>query len=293
MKKPLLGLAVVLAVTGCATQRGDNQPLEVWQNFSESKINASQINEDKSLAVFYRQNDVNGPAVNIYVNGDYQASLLPNAYTSTMVCAGKSLFSSSFTSSSKFGNRTAGMQYNLPATKVSYIKVGQAANGKLTFTQMDAAIAEQEIAKLPRENQTLSRVATKDCNQPKLLETAVLDADALFAFNKSEYKDMLPKSKQRISEFAQKVNQMPGVASMTVIGHADPVGSAAYNKTLSQKRAESVKLSLQRSGVKVPISAEGYGSSAPIVTNCDQFKGAERNKCNLPNRRVEIAVYGN
>ncbi|OOF77578.1 hypothetical protein BKG96_08125 [Rodentibacter caecimuris] len=290
MNKTLLCLGVVAALTGCA--RDANQPLEKWSNFEQSKINAQQLGENQSLAVFYRQDDVQGPAVNVYVDGNYQASLLPNAYTPVVVCADKHLFSASYSSNGKFGNRTQGVNYTLPVNQTMYIKVSQ-QNGKLVFSQVESAVGEQEVSQLAKENQTLSRVPAAGNCGAGILAVESLEAGALFDFNKSNYNDILPNGKEKIKEFAEKVKSMPSISKITVSGHTDPIGSASYNQALSQKRANTVKLALQKAGVTAPINAVGYGKAEPVVSNCDAYKGAQRNQCNQPNRRVEIAVYGN
>lgn len=161
MKKTLLCLGIVAVLSGCA--RDTNQSLETWNNFEQSKI-STQLAENQSLAVFYRQDDLNkGQAINVYIDGNYQASLLPNAFTPITVCADKHLFSASYTTNTQFGNRTKGVSYTLPANKVVYIKVGQ-QNGKLTFTRVKSAVGEQAVSQLPKENQTLSRVpAATNC----------------------------------------------------------------------------------------------------------------------------------
>ncbi|WP_226692823.1 MULTISPECIES: OmpA family protein [Rodentibacter] len=287
MKKTLLGLTVAFVFTGCA--RNIDQPLEVWSNFEQSKV-PTQLGKNQALAVFYRQDDVQGPAVNVYVDGNYQASLLPNAFTPITVCANKHLFTTSFTTNSQFGNRTQGITHTLPINEITYIKVSQ-QNNKLTFERVESAVGSEAVSKLPKENQTLSRVPSPRNCSPAVLTVEALDASALFAFNKFGYKDILPKGKAKIQEFAEKAKTLPAINEIQVSGHTDPVGSNRYNKALSQKRAETVKNALQKSGVTAPISAVGYGEAEPVVSNCEHYKGAARNQCNQANRRVEIAVY--
>jgi len=67
-----------------------------------------------------------------------------------------------------------------------------------------------------------------------------------------------------------------------VAGHTDSVGRAAYNKTLSVKRAESVRAFLEAAGVSASrLEANGYGEEMPIAdNNTDAGKAA--------NRRVEL-----
>ncbi|GAB2799941.1 hypothetical protein GCM10027040_29300 [Halomonas shantousis] len=65
-------------------------------------------------------------------------------------------------------------------------------------------------------------------------------------------------------------------------GHTDSIGSAAYNKELSQRRAESVKEYLASQGVSQDrMTAIGYGEEQPIATNETAEGRAE-------NRRVEL-----
>ncbi|MBT1690261.1 OmpA family protein [Fulvivirgaceae bacterium PWU37] len=68
-------------------------------------------------------------------------------------------------------------------------------------------------------------------------------------------------------------------------GHADAVGTKAYNLFLSRKRAEAVKDYLTKKGVDARrIKATGYGKSRPLASNDDEEEGRELN------RRVEFTV---
>ncbi|HYC84358.1 MAG TPA: OmpA family protein [Chryseosolibacter sp.] len=68
-------------------------------------------------------------------------------------------------------------------------------------------------------------------------------------------------------------------------GHTDNTGNAAANKVLSLKRASSVVDYLVAHGVNAArVSAKGYGSERPIVSNDDEESGREIN------RRTEIEI---
>jgi outer membrane protein OmpA-like peptidoglycan-associated protein len=72
--------------------------------------------------------------------------------------------------------------------------------------------------------------------------------------------------------------------SFTVEGHTDSIGNAAFNLTLSRKRAEAVRAALIRSHGVAPgrLQSTGYGSARPRETNAT-LEGRARN------RRVELS----
>jgi len=70
--------------------------------------------------------------------------------------------------------------------------------------------------------------------------------------------------------------------NFTVEGHTDDTGSAAYNKKLSQKRADAVRDYLVEQGFPADkITAIGYGEEKPICPT-------KTKKCRQANRRVDI-----
>jgi outer membrane protein OmpA-like peptidoglycan-associated protein len=67
-----------------------------------------------------------------------------------------------------------------------------------------------------------------------------------------------------------------------IAGHTDDQGTDAYNQTLSQRRAESVRDYLVKSGCNAgAISARGYGKSKPLAAGATDEARAQ-------NRRVEF-----
>lgn len=71
---------------------------------------------------------------------------------------------------------------------------------------------------------------------------------------------------------------------VTVTGHTDSTGTAAYNQDLSQRRASSVASVLQQGGVAGSrIRVVGAGESQPIATNQTSAGRAQ-------NRRVDITI---
>ena len=116
-------------------------------------------------------------------------------------------------------------------------------------------------------------------------------ADALFDFNKSTLR---PEGKAKIDEVVAKANSL-NLEVVIAVGHADRIGSAAYNKKLSEKRAASVKDYIVSKGIPAnKVYAEGKGSTQP-VTKPDQCKGGKSAQviaCLQPDRRVDIEIIG-
>lgn len=81
---------------------------------------------------------------------------------------------------------------------------------------------------------------------------------------------------------------------ITVTGHTDRLGTDAYNQTLSQARADTVRGLLVEDGLdRAKVRAVGMGKRQPVVTDCEGTRATpELVKCLQPNRRVEIEVVG-
>jgi OOP family OmpA-OmpF porin len=113
-----------------------------------------------------------------------------------------------------------------------------------------------------------------------------LAADTLFDTNQAVLR---AEGNAKVDALAAELKDVK-LDLITVTGHADRMGSAAYNQRLSEQRAAAVKARL----VADRIKAEGKGEAAP-VTKPGDCKGGTRKKliaCLQPDRRVEIEVVG-
>ena len=81
------------------------------------------------------------------------------------------------------------------------------------------------------------------------------------------------------------------VESVDIVGFADRIGKASYNKKLSTRRAQTVRSYLASKGLRTRhIRVEGLGDSHP-VTNCSNKESRkELIACLAEDRRVEIEV---
>ena len=122
--------------------------------------------------------------------------------------------------------------------------------------------------------------AAINCQQQfsQLLAEAKIKFDTGKATIKQESYDLL----NRLAEVA---NQCPNTR-LEIAGHTDASGHPAFNRYLSQSRAEAVRQYLIQQGVDSGrLVAKGYGSERPVADNATAAGRAT-------NRRVEIIIIG-
>lgn len=107
-------------------------------------------------------------------------------------------------------------------------------------------------------------------------------ADAFFDFDKAVLK---PEGKAKLEDLVSKLKGTD-IEVIVATGHTDSVGSDAYNKKLSQRRAKAVKAFLVSKGIQdARVFIEGKGEAQPIGDNKSREGRAK-------NRRVEVEVVG-
>lgn len=87
-----------------------------------------------------------------------------------------------------------------------------------------------------------------------------------------------------LKRIADSLKARPDIKSIEVIGHTDSTGSAAYNQTLSERRASAVADYLSAQGVSGALfTTMGMGESSPVSDNSTAQGRAQ-------NRRVELKL---
>jgi outer membrane protein OmpA-like peptidoglycan-associated protein len=95
--------------------------------------------------------------------------------------------------------------------------------------------------------------------------------------------DIKPQFQPVLSQLAQSIEQYPGTV-VQIEGHTDSTGAAAYNQTLSENRAGSVRSYMIQRGVDANrLAAFGYGMTRPVADNDTPAGRAQ-------NRRVEVLI---
>jgi OOP family OmpA-OmpF porin len=146
------------------------------------------------------------------------------------------------------------------------------------------AAVTPEPAPIPVAEPAPAPVPAPVCEEK--LDTVTIDAEKLFAFDKSELK---ADGKAALDEAAERIKANPQITNVLVTGHTDRLGSFEYNQKLSERRAKEVADYIASRGVNADIiKATGRGKAVQVVA-CE---GVQPRKalieCLKPNRRVTV-----
>jgi outer membrane protein OmpA-like peptidoglycan-associated protein len=117
---------------------------------------------------------------------------------------------------------------------------------------------------------------------PTRKPNVTLKSDLAFGFNSSV---LSGAAKQAIAKLARQVRRAGLTGKIYVDGYTDNIGSAAYGKVLSQKRADAVATYLRGhlGNAKVTVVPVGHGEADPIASNATTAGQKQ-------NRRVTITL---
>jgi outer membrane protein OmpA-like peptidoglycan-associated protein len=108
-------------------------------------------------------------------------------------------------------------------------------------------------------------------------------------FFEYESYDITKDSRSELNKLFNLLSNNPSI-KVEIQGHTDSKGKKAFNKKLSQKRAESVKNYLIKKGINLSrVNAVGYGEDQPIAKNTNS-DGSDNEEGRKLNRRIELKV---
>lgn len=115
-----------------------------------------------------------------------------------------------------------------------------------------------------------------------VLQKVSLKAGALFDVSKA---DLKAAGKSELDALVNKIkDNNTQIEQITVTGHTDSTGASEYNRKLSERRAEAVKVYLVSKGLNGDrIVTKGVGDAQPVASN---KTAAGRSQ----NRRVDIDI---
>jgi outer membrane protein OmpA-like peptidoglycan-associated protein len=186
----------------------------------------------------------------------------------------------------------AGRQADLAAAKQAQMKAEADAAALKAKMEADALKAKEDAANADAER---ARKAAADL-RAQLLEQfnrvlpttdtsrglQVNMGDVLFDTGKY---NLRIEAREGLAKLTGIVLSHPGL-NLAIEGYTDNVGTDAFNQTLSEQRANTVREYLVQQGLDAnSVSARGFGPTIPVASN-DTAKGRQQN------RRVEIIVSG-
>ena len=154
------------------------------------------------------------------------------------------------------------------------------ASGAAAAAAQQAADAQAQAAGAQAQAQMLAaQLADLQAKQTDRGMLVTL-GDVLFEFNRAEIKTTAQGELRKLADFLQKHPER----NVLIEGYTDNIGSAGYNATLSQRRAESVANALMALGVSPQrMKSVGYGKDFPVAENNTDTNRAL-------NRRVEVYI---
>jgi len=154
-------------------------------------------------------------------------------------------------------------------------------------------MAQAPVAPVQAAPPAPAPIALAPTPAPKPLMQVKLQADSLFGFDQDALQSDGKRALDKLLVELKDVN----VQSIQVTGHADHLGTKAYNTELSTRRAESVRDYLVQVG-GIPayqVTVAGAGSTQPETSygECQGVKTSQKLiTCLRADRRVEVDVTG-
>ena len=140
---------------------------------------------------------------------------------------------------------------------------------------------ENTTISIPASSTTARELSRTIRLRPLRTGTSSVLRNIYFDFNKATFQQA---SYNELNKLERMMQQNPDL-KIQISGHTDNIGSASYNKQLSQRRANAVKDYLVSKGIDTRrVISVGYGEEKPMASNDDEAEGRELN------RRVEFEV---
>jgi OOP family OmpA-OmpF porin len=278
--------------------------------FGEVYSTALAAPVDQTRVFVYRNNQSpNALPVNIYLNGQYHASLLRGGFSEFCAAPGSVNIKAAIDDASRLhtSKLDAGQRLVLNAGQTIFLKVDESTSPAIGLLSGTAAQVKADMEGTRRQIHTISRAkAALTCGQPAPVAVVApppapkppapreyaLETDALFEFGKAEIR---ASGYNAIESLVQRLLQdFTSVERIRVVGYTDPIGSAAFNKKLSQERADVVARQIVSKNIPIErgIVAEGRGPIELVKTGCGNTPTPENKICHAPNRRVMVVITG-
>lgn len=171
----------------------------------------------------------------------------------------------------------------------SLAATGCATSGALrdAVAQQEAALAAERSERIAADERLASDLAGLRSDLEALRTEFRAEIEAVaeglkfvmpvhFAYDEAAIR---PSDQEALEAFVSIVNRHYTGSLITVEGFTDPAGSVAYNRALSQRRAEAVRDWLVAGGIQAAVRPVGYGKDRLVVPGAARDDpGAELNR---------------
>jgi OOP family OmpA-OmpF porin len=279
------------------------EPTQTYREGDVYRTVPDVAGDDAQVIVFRRarQPSTQRGAAHVYVDGELEGALKPGGYTRFCVKPGTHSVEAYIGDQPVYaGKANPRSHVDLQGGATYFMGAPESGAGEaVRYARADA----ERLLKDSREqinivNRASQVVPCTEAPAAAVADTSPilqfrLDAEVLFAFDRSDVASITAAGRTELGKIAAQILALPpaAVARVTLFGHADPIGAAAYNLKLSEARARTVGAVLSEQGIpSALIRTIGMGSEEPIVDCPPSANRAEQIHCNAPNRRVEIRV---
>ncbi len=311
--RTILAVLVFVSISQTVLAQSSTTRLSI-DAFGEPYTTALAAPAEQTRVFVYRNTQApNASPVNIYLNGQYHASLLRGGFTEFCAAPGAVNIKAALDDASRLhmSKLDTGQRLELKAGQTIFLKVDESTSPTIGLLSGTAAQTKADMESTRRQIHTISRAkAALTCGQPAAAPAVLavvapppapkppvpreyaLETDALFEFGKAEIR---ASGYNAIESLVQRLLQdFSSVERIRVVGYTDPIGSAAFNKRLSQQRADKVARHIASRNIPIErgIEAEGRGPIELVKTGCGNTPTPENKTCHAPNRRVMVVITG-
>lgn len=269
--------------------------------FDEPYSSTPEPSVDQAQVIYYRLdgNQVSPDGALLYIDGELHTSLLNGGFTRFCLRPGQHTLGTFLSESPAYpGKANTPFELNLEGGKTYFMQVELASGRPLPLSRQEA---EPRLAQTRRQAHLLSRasniqtcVETAPASEPvavPVYKDYALSGDVLFAFGKSDRKDMTRAGRRAISDLIATLHrEHANLRRILVVGHTDPIGRPETNLALGLQRAQTVRDLLVDGGIPESVmETASMGSTELVVSECVGSRAA-RVDCYAPNRRVVVRV---
>lgn len=164
----LAAAGAFLLLVGCGTS-GTVEKWRMTEVREPGRALADSAPASAVRVVFYRQQQAtvrSGQPVNLYINGQYQASLVGNTYTEQLLCPGTHRLAVHFNDvRQRYVTKAEGRAAVVGAQTTQYFEVNENAAGEAIVRPADAGQAAAAGSLRELQTHTISRVVADGCNR--------------------------------------------------------------------------------------------------------------------------------